>query len=150
MRAVLQRVSSACVKVDATIAGEIDSGLLVLLGVEQTDTRNEADYLVHKIAGLRIFPDAQGRMNRSIVDTGGGLLVISQFTLYGDCRKGMRPSFDRAAKPELARELYDYFVRQARTLVAHVETGVFQASMSVSLVNEGPVTIICDSAKNVG
>jgi D-tyrosyl-tRNA(Tyr) deacylase len=150
MRAVLQRVSSARVKVEATIAGEIDSGLLVLLGVEQTDTTNEADYLVHKIAGLRIFPDAQGRMNRSIVDTGGGLLVISQFTLYGDCRKGMRPSFDRAAKPELARELYDYFVRQARTLVAHVETGVFQASMSVSLVNEGPVTIICDSAKNVG
>jgi D-aminoacyl-tRNA deacylase len=150
MRAVLQRVSSAHVKVEATIAGEIEAGLLVLLGIEQTDTTSEADYLVHKIAGLRIFPDAQGRMNRSIVDTGGELLVISQFTLYGDCRKGMRPSFDRAAKPELARELYDYFVRQARTRVARVETGVFQAPMSVSLVNEGPVTIICDSAKSAG
>lgn len=147
MRAVLQRVSRAHVEVEGEIAGGIESGLVVLLGIEQTDTTSEADYLVRKITGLRIFPDAEGRMNRSISETGGGLLVISQFTLYGDCRKGMRPSFDRAAKPDLARGLYDYFVRQARTQVPRVETGVFQKSMSVFLINEGPVTIICDSAK---
>jgi D-aminoacyl-tRNA deacylase len=147
MRAVLQRVSQARVEVEASITGQIESGLLCLLGITHTDTSRDADYLVHKISGLRIFPDDDGRMNRSVVDTGGGLLVISQFTLYGDCRRGMRPSFDRAATPEHARELYDYFVRQARTRVARVETGVFQASMSVFLVNEGPVTIICDSAR---
>lgn len=147
MRAVLQRVSRAYVEVEGKLTGAIESGLLVLLGIERSDTTNEADYLVHKIAGLRIFPDGEGRMNRSVVETGGGLLVISQFTLYGDCRKGMRPSFDRAAKPDLARDLYEYFVARARIRVARVETGVFQASMSVSLVNEGPVTIICDSAK---
>ena len=147
MRTVLQRVSRAHVEVEGTVAGAIESGLLVFLGIEQTDTTKEADYLVHKIANLRIFPDADGRMNRSVVDCGGALLVISQFTLYGDCRRGMRPSFDRAARPDDARELYDYFVRQARTRVARVETGIFQASMIVSLVNEGPVTLICESIK---
>jgi D-tyrosyl-tRNA(Tyr) deacylase len=119
--------------------------LLVLLGIEHKDTTRDADYLVHKVAGLRVFPDDEGRMNRNIVDASGALLVISQFTLYGDCRRGMRPSFDGAAKPELARELYDYFIEQARKRVSRVASGVFQASMSVSLVNEGPVTIICDS-----
>ena len=148
MRAVLQRVSRAHVEVEGKITGEIGLGLLVLLGIEETDTEDAADYLVHKIAGLRIFPDGEGRMNRSVIDAGGGLLVISQFTLYADCRKGMRPSFDRAAKSHLARELYEYFVKQARARIALVATGVFQASMSVSLVNEGPVTIICDSARN--
>jgi len=145
MRTVLQRVSRAHVEVEGAITGAIESGLLVFLGVEHTDTTKEADYLVHKIVGLRIFPDTEGRMNRSVVDSGGALLVISQFTLYGDCRRGMRPSFDRAAKPDSARELYEYFVRQARTRIARVETGIFQASMIVSLVNQGPVTLICDS-----
>ena len=145
MRAVLQRVSQAKVQVDGKIAGEIGSGLLVLLGVEHQDTTRDADYLVNKVVGMRIFPDEAGRMNRSVLETHGDLLVISQFTLYGDCRRGMRPSFDRAAKPEVARELYDYFVLETRKRVSLVATGVFQASMSVTLVNEGPVTIICES-----
>jgi D-tyrosyl-tRNA(Tyr) deacylase len=145
MRAVVQRVSSAHVQVDGNVTGKIGTGLVVLLGIEKRDTTKEADYLVNKVAGLRIFPDDGGRMNRSVVDAEGGLLIISQFTLYGDCRKGMRPSFDRAAKPESARELYDYFVGLARKRVSFVATGVFQASMSVTLVNEGPVTIICES-----
>jgi D-aminoacyl-tRNA deacylase len=149
MRAVLQRVSRAKVEVDGKIAGEITAGLLVLLGIEHQDTTRQADYLVNKVAGLRVFPDDAGRMNRNVVDTGGGLLVISQFTLYGDCRRGMRPSFDRAANPQLARELYDYFVLQARKRVSLVATGVFQASMSVTLVNEGPVTIICESGPSL-
>jgi D-tyrosyl-tRNA(Tyr) deacylase len=149
MRAVLQRVSSAHVKVESKVTGAIGRGLLVLLGVAEDDTRRQADYLVHKISGLRIFPDEQGRMNLSLIDIGGGLLVVSQFTLYADCRKGMRPSFDRAAKPELARNLYTYFVDQARLKIKQVETGVFQTSMSVHLVNEGPVTITCDSIGNM-
>ena len=149
MRAVLQRVSRAQVEVDGKIAGEIGNGLLVLLGVEHKDTAAQADYLVNKVAGLRIFPDEAGRMNRSVVDSNGGLLIISQFTLYGDCRRGMRPSFDRAAPPELARELYDYFVEQSRKRVSLVATGVFRASMSVTLVNEGPVTIICESGPSI-
>jgi D-aminoacyl-tRNA deacylase len=145
MRAVLQRVSRAHVEVEGEIVGQIAAGLLVLLGIEQRDTTRDADYLVKKIAGLRIFPDENGRMNRSLVDTDGGLLVISQFTLYGDCTRGARPSFDRAANSESARELYNYFVTQARILNSNVATGVFQASMSVYLINEGPVTIICES-----
>jgi D-aminoacyl-tRNA deacylase len=146
MRAVLQRVSRAQVEVEGNITGKIEAGLLVLLGIARNDTSRDADYLVHKIAGLRVFPDEAGKMNRSVVDSGGALLVISQFTLYGDCRRGMRPSFDEAAAPERARELYDYFVEQVRKEVSYVATGVFQASMSVSLANEGPVTIICDSS----
>jgi D-tyrosyl-tRNA(Tyr) deacylase len=146
MRVIVQRVSSAEVKVEGKITGAIGPGLLILLGVTHDDTRRDADYLVNKVTGLRIFADEQGRMNRSVIDAAGSVLVVSQFTLYGDCRKGMRPSFDRAAKPELALDLYDYFVDQARLRVKQVETGLFRSSMSVSSVNEGPVTIICDSA----
>ena len=145
MRAVLQRVTSAKVEVNSHVTGEIKRGILVLLGIQNQDTERDADYLARKIAGLRMFNDEAGKMNLSVKDIGGSLLVVSQFTLYGDCRKGMRPSFDRAARPEIARKLYEYFVVQARNAGLHVETGVFQASMTVSLINEGPVTLICES-----
>jgi len=125
----------------------IGEGLVVLLGVQKADTVKDADYLVEKILGLRIFPDDEGKMNRSVVDAGGAVLVISQFTLYGDCRRGRRPSFDAAAPPEEARTLYEHFVRVAGERGVPVETGVFQAHMSVDLVNEGPVTILLDSTK---
>ena len=147
MRAVLQRVSQASVKVDGSVAGAIDRGLLVLLGIEEQDTAAEADYLVDKTLGLRIFPDEQGKMNRNVFQAGGSLLVISQFTLYGDCRKGRRPSFDRAAGPQQALTLYEYFIGRAREKGIRVETGVFQAYMAVELVNDGPVTILIDSSK---
>ncbi|MCP5118186.1 MAG: D-tyrosyl-tRNA(Tyr) deacylase [bacterium] len=147
MRAVVQRVTRACVKVDGKTAGEIARGLLILLGVGAEDTTADADYLLQKIAGLRIFPDEDGKMNRSVVDVGGGLLVISQFTLYGDCRRGRRPSFDKAAGPDQARTLYEYFVKRSRELGVRVETGVFQAYMAVELSNDGPVTILFDSSK---
>jgi D-tyrosyl-tRNA(Tyr) deacylase len=147
MRAVLQRVSEARVEVDGRVAGEIGRGLLVLLGVAHGDTRADGEYLVRKILGLRVFSDDAGKMNRSVADMGGALLVVSQFTLYGDCRKGMRPSFDQAARPELARELYEAFVTLLRAQGTKVETGIFQADMKVSLVNDGPVTIIIDSGK---
>ena len=127
------------------MTGSIEHGILVLLGVQQQDTKSDAGYLARKIAGLRIFNDAAGKMNRSVIDVEGSLLVVSQFTLYGDCRKGMRPSFDKAARPEIAKELYEYFVTQARNTGIRVETGVFQASMTVSLINDGPVTLICES-----
>lgn len=146
MRAVVQRVSAASVEVDGAVAGAIGQGLLVLLGVGREDTRAEADYLAAKIIGLRIFTDDAGKMNRSVADTGGSLLIVSQFTLYGDCRKGRRPSYDRAATPETARELYEYFIETARSRGVPVETGVFQAMMSVHLVNEGPVTLLLDTA----
>jgi D-aminoacyl-tRNA deacylase len=145
MRAVLQRVSNARVIVDGVKVGEIAGGLLVLLGVAKSDTEADADYLMNKIVHLRIFNDAEGKLNRSVVDTGGSLLVVSQFTVYGDCRKGRRPSYDEAASPDHARALYEYFVRTARVAGITVETGIFQASMSVQLSNEGPVTLICDS-----
>jgi len=148
MRAVVQRVSQAKVEVDATVSGEIGPGLLVLLGVTKSDTSSDADFLVEKITNLRIFPDDAGKMNRSLLDTGGALLVVSQFTLYGDCRKGRRPSFDSAAPAEQARALYEYFVSVARGTGMKVETGVFQADMAVSLVNDGPVTLIVDSPTN--
>jgi D-tyrosyl-tRNA(Tyr) deacylase len=147
MRAVLQRVSQASVKVDGSVAGAIDRGLLVLLGIEEQDTAAEADYLVDKTLGLRIFPDEQGKMNRNVFQAGGSLLVISQFTLYGDCRKGRRPSFDHAAGPQKALALYEYFVGRARENGIRVETGVFRAHMDVELVNDGPVTILIDSSK---
>jgi D-tyrosyl-tRNA(Tyr) deacylase len=148
MRAVIQRVSRADVKVDGTTTGAIAQGLLVLLGVGKGDTGKDAEYLVEKILGLRIFPDDDGKMNRSVVDAGGGVLVISQFTLFGDCRRGRRPSFDDAAAPEDAQRLYEHFVEGIRTRGVPVETGVFQAHMGVELVNDGPVTILLDSAKS--
>ena len=147
MRALLQRVADAKVEVDAQVTGSIGLGLVVLLGIQREDTAKDADYLVRKILGLRVFNDEAGKMNLSLLDVGGALLVVSQFTLYGDCSKGMRPSFDRAARPELARELYDYFIAQARRSGVQVETGVFQATMKVTLINDGPVTIICESGK---
>ena len=147
MRAVLQRVITASVRVSGNVTGAIKTGIVVLLGVEREDTKQDADYLVNKIAGLRIFNDDDGKMNRSVVDVDGALLVVSQFTLYGDCRKGMRPSFDHAARPEAAKELYEYFVTQLRHRGIPVETGVFQASMQISLINDGPVTVICESVK---
>jgi D-tyrosyl-tRNA(Tyr) deacylase len=147
MRALLQRVSQAHVEVDGETVGSIGNGILVLLGIETTDTEKDADYLAGKIVGLRIFDDAEGRMNLSVTDSKGALLVISQFTLYGDTRKGRRPSFDRAARPETARKLYDYFVEAVRKFELPVEKGIFQASMLVHLINDGPVTLLCDSVK---
>ncbi|MCI0352922.1 MAG: D-aminoacyl-tRNA deacylase [Acidobacteriales bacterium] len=147
MRAVVQRVSRAKVTINGEIAGEIGTGLLVLLGVSQTDSETAADYLAEKIIGLRIFEDAEGKMNRSVQDTGGQVLVVSQFTLYGDVRRGKRPSFDAAARPELARKLYEYFVEKLRAAGVRCETGRFQEMMQVELVNDGPVTILLDSGK---
>src|SRR6202034_4444794 len=147
MRAVVERVSRARVSVQAEIAGEIGLGLLVLLGVGRDDTEADATYLAEKICGVRVFEDAQGKMNRSLEEVGGALLAVSQFTLYGDVRRGKRPSFDAAAPPEQARELYEYFVEKIRAAGLHCETGRFQETMQVELVNEGPVTILLDSAK---
>lgn len=147
MRAVVQRVSRAEVRVEESLSGRIETGLLVLLGVGQGDDEKAADYLAKKVAGLRIFEDGEGRMSRSVVDVRGGALVVSQFTLYGDVRKGRRPSFDSAAAPEEANRLYEYFCERLRGEGVPVETGVFRAMMSVELVNEGPVTILLDSEK---
>ncbi len=146
MKAVIQLVSRASVTVDQQIIGAIDHGLLVLLGVGSADTIKEADYLAAKITGLRIFPDQDGLMNKSLQDVGGAMLVVSQFTLYGDCRKGRRPSYNQAAPPELARPLYQYFIERSRGLGITVACGQFQAMMEVSLVNQGPVTIVLDTA----
>lgn len=148
MRVVLQRVKRAHVNVAGATVGAIRTGLLVLVGVASADTPKDAEYLAEKIVHLRIFPDGADRMNRSLVDAGGELLVISQFTLYGDCRKGRRPSFDQAASPREAQTLYEYFVEQLRLNSRIVETGVFQADMQVNLVNDGPVTFVLDSNKN--
>jgi D-aminoacyl-tRNA deacylase len=147
MRAVLERVREARVEANGTVTGAIGIGLLVLLGVSRSDSKDDADYLAEKIAGLRIFPDEQGRMNRSVVEIGGAVLVVSQFTLYGDCRRGRRPSFDEAAPPDEARSLYEYFVERLRASKLKTETGVFQASMLVHLVNDGPVTLLLESKK---
>src|SRR4051812_32353408 len=147
MRAVIQRASRAQVSVDSELCGKIDRGLLVFLGVGNSDTEADADYLVEKILGLRIFEDQTGKMNLSVVDTGGSMLVVSQFTLYGDVRRGKRPSFDDAAPPLQARELYEYFVERIRAAGLRCETGRFQEMMQVELVNEGPVTILLDSTK---
>ena len=148
MRAVVQRVSHAKVSVGGIVTGEIAAGLLVLLGVGEGDRSNDADYLADKIAGLRIFEDEHGKMNRSVAEHPGEILVVSQFTLYGDARRGRRPSFDGAAPPEKARELYGYFVERLRQMGLRCETGRFQEMMSVELVNEGPVTILLDSGKS--
>jgi D-aminoacyl-tRNA deacylase len=147
MRAVVQRVTRASVTIDAQIVGEIGNGLVVLLGIARDDTKEDADYLVPKIAALRIFDDAEGKMNRSLKDIDGGLLIVSQFTLYGDARSGLRPSWSDAAAPEVAEPLYDYFVESSRKLLGRVETGSFRKTMLVELVNDGPVTIMLDSRK---
>jgi D-tyrosyl-tRNA(Tyr) deacylase len=145
MRAVVQRVSQAKVSVNGTVVGEIGRGLLVLVGVGIGDTRADADYLAEKTTGLRIFDDADGKMNLSVADVGGAVLVVSQFTLYGDVRRGKRPSFDGAAPPQQARELYEYFAEKILAAGLRCETGRFQETMRVELVNEGPVTILLDS-----
>jgi D-tyrosyl-tRNA(Tyr) deacylase len=147
MRAVVQRVSRAEVRVDGQVVGNVGPGLLVLVGIEKHDTPQAGQALAEKIANLRVFDDPQGRMNRSLLETGGGALCVSQFTLYGDCRKGRRPSYDRAAPPDVARSLYEAFVGSLRGLGVVVETGQFQARMDVELVNDGPVTLLLDSDK---
>jgi len=133
--------------VNDSAAGSIGTGLLVFLGVSRTDTVEDADYLTGKLLGLRIFPDEDGKMNRNVQEADGSLLIVSQFTLYGDCRKGRRPNFDRAAPPDQALDLYNYFVESAKRGPVAVETGVFQAMMQVHIVNDGPVTILIDSAE---
>jgi len=147
VRVVLQRVSEARVRVDGEVVGEIGAGLMILLGVGRDDTESDAGYLADKIAGLRIFEDDQGKMNRSVAELGGGGLVVSQFTLYGDCRKGRRPGFSAAAPPERANQLYLEFAARLQARGLTVATGIFQADMQVELVNDGPVTMILDSNK---
>ena len=147
MRAVVQRVTRASVSVDGEVIGEIGRGLVVLVGIARDDTKVEAAYLVDKISNLRIFDDDEAKMNLSVKDVNGGLLIVSQFTLYGDVRRGLRPSWIDAAPPEIAEPLYDFFVRQARSTVPEVATGKFQAMMQVELINDGPVTILLDSGK---
>ena len=142
----MQRVSKASVTVQGNVTGQIDRGLLVLLGVAQGDTEADADYLAEKIAGLRVFEDADEKMNLSVADIGGAVLAVSQFTLYGDARRGKRPSFDAAARPEQAKALYEYFVRRIRAAGLRCETGVFQAMMDVELTNRGPFTLVLTSA----
>ena len=142
MRLLLQRVSEASVTVGGVTVGSIRTGLLILAGMAKSDTESDVDYLSDRVLGLRVFPDSSGKMNRNIVDAAGSLLIVSQFTLYGDCRKGRRPSFDEAAAPEQAVALYNYLVEKLRSGPVPVETGVFQAMMEVHLVNQGPVTIL--------
>src|SRR5262245_3635004 len=148
MRAVVQRVTRAKVTIEDTVVGEIENGLVVLLGVTHDDTDADADYLADKIAALRIFDDAHGKMNLSVRDVGGGLLVVLQFTLYGEVRRGLRPSWSDAAAPEVAEPLYEYFVESSRRLIGRVATGSFRKMMQVELVNDGPVTIMLDSRKS--
>jgi D-tyrosyl-tRNA(Tyr) deacylase len=147
MRAVVQRVTRAQVTIDGEIVGAIERGLVVLLGVAHDDTKADADYLAPKIVSLRIFDDSEGKMNVSLKDIEGGLLVVSQFTLYGDVRRGLRPSWSHAAPPEIAEPLYEYFVSCSQQLIVRVATGSFRKTMDVELVNDGPVTILLDSRK---
>ena len=147
MRAVIQRVSQAKVTVKGETTGEIGKGILIFLGISRVDSENEAIYLLEKTLNLRIFEDAEGKMNLSLLDAKGDLLVVSQFTLYGDARKGRRPSFIEAAAPEQANRIYEFFVAEARKSIEKVETGRFQAMMDVELVNDGPVTILLDTDK---
>lgn len=147
MRAVVQRVSSSRVTVDDIVTGEINQGLLVLLGVTHEDTSKDVDYIIDKVLNLRIFEDENGKMNLSLKDIGGELLIVSQFTLYGDCRKGRRPGFSDAARPEVAIPLYEEFIEKARKQDIKVGTGKFGADMMVDIVNNGPVTILLDSEK---
>lgn len=148
MRAIIQRVSSCTVTVGEEITGQIGAGLLVLLGVRDGDAEKDATWLARKITNLRIFPDSDDKMNLSVKDCRGEVLVVSQFTLYGDCRKGCRPSYNNAAPPEVAEQLYEYFVNGVKAQGLPVATGRFQAMMDVKLVNDGPVTILLDSEKN--
>lgn len=147
MRAVVQRVRDASVSVDGAVCGRIASGLLVYLGVAREDTEADADYLAEKIGGLRIFEDPQGKMNRSVQDVSGGILMVSQFTLLGDARKGRRPSYSEAADPESAKRLYEYVTARLRKQGLPCESGIFQAHMEVTYTNDGPVTILLDSRK---
>lgn len=147
MRAIIQRVKEARVEVDGEVVGQIGKGMLVLLGAGKEDTAEDVEYLVEKVLTLRIFEDPEGKMNLSVTDTGGEVLVVSQFTLYGDCRKGRRPSFDKAAAPELAEELYEMFVAKSKERGVNVQTGKFRAMMDVHLVNWGPVTLMLDSKR---
>jgi D-tyrosyl-tRNA(Tyr) deacylase len=147
MRVVLQRVTRACVRVEGEVIGEIGSGLVLLLGIANDDAEQDVKYLVEKIVGLRLFDDAEGHMNLSLKDVDGGLLIVSQFTLYGDVRRGRRPSWSEAAPPEVAEPLYESFVAEARRWVGHVATGSFRRMMQVELTNDGPVTILLDSRK---
>ena len=147
MRAVVQRVTRASVSVDNTVTGSIEQGFLVLLGAGHGDTVADVKYMVNKISGLRVFPDHKGLMNLSVQDIGGGILAVSQFTLYGDCRKGRRPSFVGALAPDKATILYELYIKQTRALGIPVETGVFGAHMDVELLNDGPVTLLIDSRK---
>ena len=148
MRAVIQRVTRARVTIEGESTGEIGNGLVVLLGIAPDDTKEDADYLAAKIVALRIFDDAAGRMNLSVKDVDGALLIVSQFTLYGDVRRGLRPSWSDAAPPEMAEPLYEYFVESSRKLLGRVETGSFRKTMQVELVNDGPVTLLLDSVNN--
>jgi D-aminoacyl-tRNA deacylase len=147
MRAVVQRVSQASVQVDGQTTGAIDTGLLVLLGVAKQDTPQDALYLARKILNMRVFPDAEAKLNLNLSQAGGSLLVVSQFTLYGDMRRGLRPSFDEAAPPELAKSLYEHFLTCCRDQGAKLQTGIFQAHMHLLLLNDGPLTILIDSNK---
>ena len=147
MRAVVQRVTRAKVTVDEKLVGEIGHGLVVLLGIARDDTKLDAAYLAEKITALRIFDDEDGKMNLSVKDVNGAMVIVSQFTLYGDVRRGLRPSWIDAAAPEVAEPLYEFFVRQTRTMIGEVATGAFRAMMQVELVNDGPVTILLDSKK---
>ena len=147
MRVVIQRVKNASVEIDGNVNRKINTGFLVLLGIASTDTKQDVDYLVKKVVNLRVFSDENDKMNLSLKDVNGELLVISQFTLYGNCREGNRPSFIEAAKPDVAIPLYEYFVEECKKQISVVETGVFGADMKVSLLNDGPVTIIIESKK---
>lgn len=147
MRVVVQRVSHACVTIDGKVNGKINRGFLIFLGVESTDSKQDVDYLVKKIVNLRIFTDENDKMNLSLKNVNGEILIISQFTLYGDCKDGNRPSFINAAKPDIAIPLYEYFISECKKQVPIVETGIFGADMKVDLINDGPVTIIIDSKK---
>jgi D-tyrosyl-tRNA(Tyr) deacylase len=147
MRAVVQRVKNARVEISGKIIGEIEKGLLIFLGVGDEDSEKDCEYLADKIANLRIFPDENDLMNLSSLDIGGGMLVVSQFTLWGDCRKGRRPSFTKAAKPERAKELYEFFIGVLKKTGLKIAAGEFQEMMDVHLINDGPVTILLDSSK---
>lgn len=148
MRAVIQRVDRACVKINHQELSSINEGILVLLGVEREDTEADADYILEKTINLRIFEDDEGKMNRSLLDIGGEMVVVSQFTLLGDCTKGRRPSFVKAEEPLKANEFYEYFIQEAQKKVKYLATGKFQEMMRIELVNNGPVTILLDSRKN--